>query len=85
MNTVRTMLTAKGALPMTVTIIRVQSISYIRPVIPDRKKHTSTKVAILSLEPYAVVLWIISRPYCPTPTKIDSASFQYIVIRLLCL
>ena len=41
------MLTAKGALPIILTIILVHSISYINPVRPDRKKHTRTSVSML--------------------------------------
>jgi hypothetical protein len=46
------MLTAKGAVPMILTIILVQRISYISPVSPDKKKQTRTNRAILPVELY---------------------------------
>ncbi len=44
------MLTAKGAPPMILTIILVHSISYIKPVTPEPKKQTKTRVTILLAE-----------------------------------
>jgi len=55
---------AKGAPPMILTIILVHSISYIRPVTPERKKQVRTKSVILLPELRKILSSVISCPYC---------------------
>ena len=48
---------------MIVTIILIHSISYIKPVRPEKKKQVRTKIATLSVELCETFSLVISRSY----------------------
>lgn len=56
------MLTANGALPIILTIILVHSISYIRPVRPERKKHIRTRISMFVVDLCEIFFLAISCP-----------------------
>ncbi len=67
---------------MILTIILVHSISYIRPVTPERKKQVRTKSVILLPELHKILSLVISCNYCFERRKTHSYQIPtyYIIV-----
>ena len=84
------MLTANGALPIILTIILVHSISYIRPVRPERKKQIRTKISMFLVDLCETLLLLVDlcdifllAIFCPDCfTRESEAKFQLFLIIL---
>jgi hypothetical protein len=79
MKTVKMMLTAKGTLPMILIIIRVHNISYVNPVIPDKKKQIKTR----DITPLLGLSWALLLSILPSiHSNINNSTIQvlYIII-----